>query len=91
MTTIADPINVSGDNVAQALDEAREKLNSAEGEVLLDLSAVRRIDPNGLRALEGFAGAADAKSVKVALLGVNVDVYKVLKLARLTTRFSFVN
>ena len=91
MTTIADPINVSGDNVAQALDEAREKLNSAEGEVLLDLSAVRRIDPNGLRALEDFAGAADAKSVKVALRGVNVDVYKVLKLARLTTRFSIVN
>ena len=91
MTTIADPINVNGENVAQALDEAREKLNSAEGEVLLDLSAVRRIDPKGLRALEDLAGAADAKSVKVVLSGVNVDVYKVLKLARLTTRFLIVH
>jgi len=91
MTKIAVSYTINGDNVAQALDDAREKLNSAEGEVLLDFSAVRRIDPRGIRAIEDLAGAADAKSVKVALSGVNVDVYKVLKLARLATRFSFVN
>ena len=34
---------------------------------------------------------ADAKTVKVVLRGVNVDVYKVLKLVKLTPRFSFVN
>jgi anti-anti-sigma regulatory factor len=91
MTTIVVSYKVAGDNVAQAVDEARGKLNPAEGEVLLDFSAVRRIDPSGLRAMEDLAGAADAKSVRVALLGVNVDVYKVLKLARLATRFSIVN
>jgi anti-anti-sigma regulatory factor len=91
MTTIVDWHKVDGQRVAQSLQEARENLNSAEGEVLLDLSLVRRIDPRGLHAVEDFAVAADAKSVKVALRGVNVDVYKVLKLARLTRRFSFVN
>ena len=59
--------------------------------MFLDLSAVRRLDTAGLRALEDFAGAADGKTVKVTLRGVNVDVYKVLKLARLSSRFSIVN
>jgi anti-anti-sigma regulatory factor len=44
-----------------------------------------------LRALEGLADAADEKSVKVVLCGLNVDIYKVLKLARLSPRFSIVN
>lgn len=91
MTTIVDWHKVDGEQVAQGLREAQEKLNDAEGEVLVDFSAVRRVDPAGLRAVEEFANTADQKSVKVALRGVNVDVYKVFKLARLTSRFSFVN
>ncbi|HWS97874.1 MAG TPA: STAS domain-containing protein [Candidatus Methylomirabilis sp.] len=91
MTTIVDWHKVDGDRVAQDLAEAREKLIRAEGEVLLDFSGVRRIDPSGLHAVEDFAVAADAKSVKVVLRGVNVDVYKVLKLARLTGRLAFVS
>ena len=70
---------------------SREKLDSAGGDVFLDFSAVRRVDPAALRAIEEFAGAADEKSLKVALRGVNIDVYKVLKLARLSSRFSVVN
>jgi hypothetical protein len=38
-----------------------------------------------------LARVADEKAVKVALRGVNVDVYKVLKLVKLTRRFSFVS
>ena len=41
--------------------------------------------------MEEFAGIADEKGVKVALRGVNVHVYKVLKLVKLASRFSFVN
>ena len=91
MTTIAMLHKVNGESLAQELIEVREKLNSADGEVILDFTAVRRVDPSGLSALEAFAGAADEKAVKVALQGVNVDVYKVLKLARLSTRFSMLN
>lgn len=56
----------------------------------MDFSSVGRIDSSAIRALEGFADAADDKGVKVVLCGVNVDVYKVLKLVKLGSRLSFV-
>ena len=67
----------------------RERLSSTEAEVVLDFSAVPRIDTAGLQQLEKLAGAAEEKSAKITLRGVNVGIYKVLKLARLTSRFSF--
>ena len=91
MATIAVWLKIDEENVVQALQEAGEKLDSVEGEVALDFSSVRRIDPSALRALEEFAGVADSKGVKVVLRGVNVGVYKVLKLVKLTSRFSFVS
>ena len=91
MTTTAETHRVNGENMAQALEEIGAKLSGTEGQVVLDFSGVRRIDPAGLRAFEDLATAADEKAVKIVLQGVNVDVYKVLKLARLTARFSFVN
>ena len=91
MTMIDVWLEVDGNRVAQVLNEAAEKLDSAGGDLFLDFSSVHRIDPSGLRALEDLAGAADEKAVKATLRGVNVDVYKVLKLARLSSRFSIVN
>jgi anti-anti-sigma factor len=91
MTTTAEMYEVNSENVPQLLEEIGATLSSAEGDVVLDFSGVRRIDPAGLRAFEDLAAAADQKSLKVVLQGVNVDVYKVLKLARLTARFSFVD
>jgi anti-anti-sigma regulatory factor len=82
---------VDEERVAEVLQEAGEKLESAEGEVVLDFSSVLRIDAKALMALEELAGVADVKGVKVALRGVNVSVYKVFKLVKLTSRFSFVN
>jgi len=84
-------LKVEEEGVVQALQEAGEKLDIAEGEVMLDFSSVPRIDVSGLMALEQFAGRADDKGVRVALRGVNVSVYKVLKLVKLTSRLSFVN
>jgi anti-anti-sigma regulatory factor len=75
----------------QALQEAGDRLDRADGEVVMDFSAVRRIDSNLLQAMEEFANQADDNSVKVALHGVNVDVYKVLKLVKLAQRFTFAN
>jgi anti-anti-sigma regulatory factor len=91
MAMIAVFLNIDQQRVALALKEAGEKLDSAEGEAFLDFSSVRRIDSSALRAMEEFARIADEKAVKVVLRGVNVDVYKVLKLVKLTQRFSFVN
>jgi anti-anti-sigma regulatory factor len=90
MAMIAVWLKIDEEHVVQALQEAGEKLDSVEGEVALDFSSVRRIDPRAIRALEELAGIADDKGVKVVLRGVNVGVYKVLKLVKLGSRFSFV-
>jgi len=84
-------LNIDETRVAAALCETGEKLDGTEGESILDFSSVSRIDSGAVRALEELARVADEKSVKVVLRGVNVDVYKVLKLMKLTRRFSFVN
>jgi anti-anti-sigma regulatory factor len=91
MAMIAVWLKIDEERVVQELQEAAEKLDNAEDEVVLDFSSVRRIDPSVLRAMEEFAGKADNQGVKVVLRGVNVDVYKVLTLVNLTSRFSFVN
>jgi anti-anti-sigma regulatory factor len=91
MSLMAVWLKVDEKGIVQTLQEAGEKLDSAEGEVVLDFSSVLRIDASGLMALEKFAGIADDKAVKVALRGVNVSVYKVLKLVKLTSRFPFTN
>jgi len=91
MTMTGSWIEIDGEHLVQALQEAGEKVASGDGDVVLDFTAVHRIDPAALRAMEKLAGLADDKAIKVALRGVHVDIYKVLKLVRLTPRFSFLN
>lgn len=80
---------IDEESAVEGLREAGNKLESADGEVTLDFSSVRRIDASVVRAMEELADRAKEKDVKVALRGVNVDVYKVLKLVKLAPRFSF--
>jgi anti-anti-sigma regulatory factor len=89
MATIAGCVKIDGERLVGGLQETRKRLDRANGEVLLDFSSVRRIDPSGLRALEELVGCADEKEVTLELRGVSVDVYKVLKLAKLAPRFLF--
>ncbi len=84
-------LNIEEARVVPALREARGKLDSAEGEIVLDFSSVRRVESAALKEIEELASVADGKNVRVVLRGVNVDVYKVLKLVNLTRRVSFVN
>ena len=92
MTTTTTPLwhEIDGERVADSLQETCNKLNGDAGNVSLDFSSVCRIDPSALKALEELASLADEKSVKIALRAVNVDVYRVLKLMKLASRFSFV-
>lgn len=83
-------LEIKADNVACCLQEARMKLNGALGNTTLDFSSVRRIDPQGLRAMEELIDLAEEKAVKIAVHGVNVDIYKVLKLVKLASRLNFV-
>ncbi len=89
MTTNTEYLEINGERVADTLRGASETMNRLQGDVVLDFSSVQRVDPNALRALKELAGIADGKAVKVGLRNVNVDVYKVLKLVKLTSRFSF--
>jgi anti-anti-sigma regulatory factor len=89
MTTNVEWLEIEGERVIQTLQKDPETLDGAQGDVVLDFSSVRRINPSGLRVMEKLAGIADDKAVKVVLRGVNVDIYKVLKLVKLTSRFSF--
>lgn len=79
------------ERIVQVLQETVDKLDSAEDEVVLDFTSVRRIGPGALRGMEDFASTAESKGVRVVLCGVSVSIYKVLKLVNLAPRFSFVN
>jgi anti-anti-sigma regulatory factor len=89
VATIGVVFEIDEELVVQTLQEAGEKLDGADGELVLDFSSVRRIDPGALREIERLADLADEKAVKVVLRGVNIDIYKVLKLVKLAPRFSF--
>lgn len=84
-------VTVEEDRVVAVLQETAARLDRAQQEVALDFSPVRRIDSGTVQALENLARAADERAVKIVLRGVNVDVYKVLKLVRMAQRFSFGN
>jgi anti-anti-sigma regulatory factor len=89
MATIALMLRVDGERAVQDVEEAREKLAQAHGELVLDFSSVTRLDPSVVRAMQTLTGKAEEAKVRVVLRGVNVDLYKVLKLANLAPRFSF--
>ncbi|HUJ95938.1 MAG TPA: STAS domain-containing protein [Terriglobales bacterium] len=91
MATSAVEPNIDEKQIISALHAATEKLEDHDGELVLDISTVRRIDTNAVRALEELVQLAEGKAVKVALRGANIDVYKVLKLVKLDTKFSFLN
>jgi anti-anti-sigma regulatory factor len=91
MTMIPVLLKIGEKRLVSALQEAAEKLDSTGGEVVLDFSSVGRIDSSALQAMKEFVDIADDKRVKVVLCGMNVGVYKVLKLAKLAPRFSFAN
>src|SRR5215475_7045198 len=91
METTIVSLKLNGADVVTALQAAAEKLERMKGDMILDFSTVRRLDPAALSAMSDFADAADERPVNIILRGVNVDVYRVLKLARLTQRFSMVS
>src|SRR5690348_13906098 len=81
-------VKVDAAQLLQDLRAAREKLDSADGELVLDFSTVRRIDAAALATMGELAGAAEGKSVKITLCGLSVEVYKAFKLGKLAGRFS---
>ena len=75
--------------VVPALQDAGKKLQSTKSDLVVDFSAVRRLDSNADLAIEELAREADSNGINVAFRGIHVDVYKVLKLVKLASHFSF--
>ena len=82
---------VMAEHPAKSLALAKKNLDDANGEMILDFSHVPGVDVEALSALLDLAGLAETKKVKLILRGVNVDVYKVLKLMKLASRFSYLD
>jgi len=82
-------LKIDEERIVQALQETVDKLDSVEDEVVLDFTSVRRIGSSALKGMEDFASMAENKGVRVVLCGVNVGIYKVLKLVNLSSRFFF--
>ena len=91
MAKIAVLLNLNPESAVTMLTEAAGKLDNIDGELVLDLSSLPRIDSNSVGALDRLAAIAEQKAVKVILRGANIEVYKTLKLINLTPRFAFVN
>lgn len=91
MTTTAAWFKIETENIARILQEARDQMERANGEVVLDFSGVRQISSGALKVLEVLAVDAEQKGVKVVVHHASVEIYKVLKLVKLASRFSFVN
>jgi len=91
MTTVPVFLEIDAERVRDSLQGALEFVESAEGEAVLDFSGVSRIDEKKVSTLQEIASMADFAGVKLGLCGVNVKIYKVLKLARLAERFGFVS
>jgi len=53
MAVIAVWIKIDEERVVQGLQEAGKKLDSAEGEVVVDFSSVGRIDPSAIQRSRG--------------------------------------
>ncbi|HZQ96037.1 MAG TPA: STAS domain-containing protein [Candidatus Sulfotelmatobacter sp.] len=85
------PMSLKETDMISGLRSAAAQLSGDDGELNMDFSCIARIDAGAMRALEDLARKAEERRVKVVLSGVNVNVYKTLKLARLSRRFSFVN
>ena len=90
MATTAVWTKIEEECAVGVLREALDKLDTKNGDVSLDFSPVQQIDAGIVRALEELANRADDKGVRVSLRGVKVEVYKVLKLVKLSSRFVFV-
>jgi anti-anti-sigma regulatory factor len=91
MATVAEWQKVDGEHAADTLRSLAENLNSGDGELVLDFSAVQRLNAAALSALDQLVTKAEKESVRVVLRAVNIDVYKVLKLAKVAWRVGFLN
>ena len=90
MANIAILVSLEDGALAAELEQAIAMLENGEREVVLDFSSVHRLSAGEVRAIDEFTRTAEDKGVKVRVRGLGVDLYRALKLARLSSRLSLV-
>lgn len=75
-------------NLVSELRSLAKNLERDPADITLDLSSLRRVNSQDVLAIEELVRVAEEKEVKVTLRGVNVPIYRALKLVKLTNRFS---
>jgi anti-anti-sigma regulatory factor len=91
MSVTSENLVINNEGAAETLKQICGKLPANGGEVLLDFFFVQALPPAAIQALEELAGTAELMKVKVILRGVNVELYKVLKLSQLCDKFGFID
>ncbi len=89
--TIPQCYVVRQEDTAASLREAAEGITKADDEIELDFSAMQRITPEALRELETIVERARSHKARVTARGVDVTIYKVLKLTGLAARLRVVD
>jgi len=89
MGTTPVVVNINEQRLVLALEQAAKQLDDGASDITVDFTSVRRMDASHVRRMEDLAHSE--KGVKIVLRGVNVDVYKALKLLKLTNHFLFVS
>jgi anti-anti-sigma regulatory factor len=91
MATNMVSLKIDADKLSSGLTQAADLLGNGDDELVLDFSSVQRIDTVGLKALEQLVAQAEERKTRLVLQGVNVDLYKVLKLYKLAPRVTIVH
>ncbi len=92
MSTSTTLFRIASADVAGSLAEARNATEQIRNtEMLLDFSAVRRLDAADVTALAELSTMAREREVRLTARAVSVGVYKVLKLAGLSEGIAFMN
>jgi anti-anti-sigma regulatory factor len=91
MAIVSEWLKMDGEHMRESLNAAGARLQEGETELVLDFSAVKRLDAEALTQLGELAAIAEQRVARIAIRGVNVDVYRVLKTARLASCFTFLN
>ena len=71
------------------IQEAAALLDTAEDELTVDLSGLSRVSGAEIQQLAALATKAAARNKRIVLAGADVAAYRVLKLVKLDSSFSF--
>lgn len=90
MATVAVLVKLEEGTLAATLEEASGRLEDGEREVVVDFSSIDRLSAVEMHAIDEFTRTAEEKGLKVIVRGLGVDLYRALKLARLSSRLALV-